>query len=160
KADENGVWVTQADGKRWRATLDPPFPDPTWPGDFRGSFYEMLDNFLAATRGRPSEIADVTDAEAVTRLISWAYSRRNETFSSNRGAKAADDRRVLVTGATGFIGGHLIERLSLGDTAIRVTARSPGSCANVARYPVEIAPTDLLDKKQVRAAMAGVRTVY
>jgi len=67
---------------------------------------------------------------------------------------------VLVTGATGFIGGHLIERLSTGDAAIRVTARSPGSCANVARYPVEIAPTDLLDKQQVRAAVAGVRTVY
>ena len=67
----------------------------------------------------------------------------------------------LITGATGFIGGHLLDHLhSQEQGAIRVIARSPASYANVARYPVELAPADLLVKDQIERAVAGARIVF
>jgi nucleoside-diphosphate-sugar epimerase len=77
-----------------------------------------------------------------------------------RDAQPHDRNKVLVTGGTGFIGGHLVERLSLAANDIRVAARTPGTCANVSRFRVEIMPADLLDKDAVRATVAGARFVY
>jgi nucleoside-diphosphate-sugar epimerase len=68
--------------------------------------------------------------------------------------------KALVTGGTGFIGGHLVERLSAERACIRVSARRPENCANVSRFPVEIVPTDVLNKESARRAVAGVKTVF
>lgn len=162
KSDESEVLVEpHRHGKPRRIALKAPFSRRDWPLDFHGSFCEMLMDLDRAIGGQSSEIADIRDAEATTRLIEWAYQRRTlrPRCQSANGVKTEAD--CLITGATGFIGGHLLERLhSSRQGAIRVAARSPGSCANVARYPVEIVAPNLLCKEEVEAAVAGARVVF
>jgi predicted dehydrogenase/nucleoside-diphosphate-sugar epimerase len=162
KANENEVIVTPCGSSNHRVSSDQPFDDSAWPRDFHGSFCQMFADFERAIEGRATRIADAADAERTVALIEWAYAQRNrsEPTVAVRASASSHRAKALVTGGTGFIGGHLVERLSHQAINIRVSARTPGKCANVARFPVEIVPTDLLDLNSVRAAVAGARVVY
>jgi nucleoside-diphosphate-sugar epimerase len=63
---------------------------------------------------------------------------------------------VLVTGATGFIGGRLVERLILDEGArVRVVLRNFARAPRIARFPVEMVAADLTDAAALREAAAG-----
>lgn len=66
---------------------------------------------------------------------------------------------VLITGITGFVAGHLAERLLAAGVAVRGTARRPAAADRLARLAAEIVPADLLDAAALRRAAAGCRTV-
>jgi nucleoside-diphosphate-sugar epimerase/predicted dehydrogenase len=162
KNNEREVLATPAGRPSRRISVDHPFGSETnWPRSFQGSFCQMLVDFSRAVRGQVTAIADVADAERAAALIEWAYERRRPRgVAPAQKSRCPDASSVMITGATGFIGGHLVERLSTEGAAIRITARRPENCANVARFPVQIVPTDLLDMDSVRRVVAGVRTVY
>ncbi|HEX2190363.1 MAG TPA: NAD-dependent epimerase/dehydratase family protein [Longimicrobiaceae bacterium] len=64
---------------------------------------------------------------------------------------------VLVTGATGFLGGHLCEALLARGVPVRGLVRGPGS-----RLPAGVEPAhaaDLLDREALRRAVAGAEAV-
>ena len=65
---------------------------------------------------------------------------------------------ILVTGATGRVGRHVVEQLVKRGAKVRVLSRDPAK----AKFPagVEIAKGDLLDIEALRAAFAGVRTLF
>jgi nucleoside-diphosphate-sugar epimerase len=70
-------------------------------------------------------------------------------------------RRVLVTGASGFIGARLAERLVVECKAtVRVTVRAVARAAALSRLPVEIAVADIRDASAVDAAVAGCSVVF
>jgi len=72
----------------------------------------------------------------------------------------ADKETILVTGATGFIGGWLVETLYLnGSAEVRAGIRSWSSAARLARFPLEIVFCNVLDKEQITQAMAGATVV-
>jgi nucleoside-diphosphate-sugar epimerase len=72
----------------------------------------------------------------------------------------ASDRRILVTGAGGFIGGRVVEALhGLPGISVRASIRRWGSAARIGRLPVEIVLCDVTDPEQVRRAMDGVGAV-
>ena len=65
---------------------------------------------------------------------------------------------ILVTGATGRVGRHVVEQLAKRGAKVRVLTRDP-SKANVPTG-VEVAKGDLLDIDALRAAFDGVRTLF
>lgn len=65
---------------------------------------------------------------------------------------------ILVTGATGRVGRHVVEQLVKRGAAVRVLTRDPAKSSFPAG--VEVARGDLLDIEALRSAFAGVRTLF
>ncbi|PCD04318.1 NmrA family transcriptional regulator [Sphingomonas spermidinifaciens] len=65
---------------------------------------------------------------------------------------------ILVIGATGRVGRHVVDQLVRRGAAVRVLTRGPAK----AFFPasVEVAQGELLDIDAVRSALAGVRTLF
>ncbi|MBB6505640.1 uncharacterized protein YbjT (DUF2867 family) [Sphingomonas endophytica] len=65
---------------------------------------------------------------------------------------------ILVIGATGRVGRHVVEQLVARDATVRVLTRDPAKAA----FPtgVDVVKGDLFDIDALRAAFAGVRTLF
>ena len=69
--------------------------------------------------------------------------------------------RVLVTGATGYVGGRLVPRLLEAGYAVRVLARDPHRLQGRPWLEyVEVAQGDVLDPRALGAVMTGVDVAY
>lgn len=68
--------------------------------------------------------------------------------------------RVLVTGATGFLGTSLVHRLLSDGVRVRVLARSPMKVKASAEQGAEVVVGDITDKGALRAALDAVAVVY
>lgn len=68
--------------------------------------------------------------------------------------------RVLVTGATGFLGRSLVRRLRPGGVRLRVLVRSPAHAKSFADRGAEAVVGDITDPATVAAAVDGVAVVY
>jgi nucleoside-diphosphate-sugar epimerase len=68
--------------------------------------------------------------------------------------------RALVTGATGFTGGHLARALAARGASVRALVRDPARAADLAGAGVDLAAGDLRDRKSIEAAVHGVEVVY
>src|SRR5512133_1361584 len=67
--------------------------------------------------------------------------------------------RVLVTGATGLVGGAVARELAARGHAVRILARPTSDASNLADVPVEIVRGDVLDASAVRRALEGCEAV-
>jgi len=68
--------------------------------------------------------------------------------------------RILVTGATGYIGGRLVPALLERGYAVRVMAREPLKLSRKVWPNVEIVRGDVLDPASLGAALEGVDVAY
>jgi nucleoside-diphosphate-sugar epimerase len=68
--------------------------------------------------------------------------------------------KALVTGATGFVGGHLAETLVGAGYEIKVLARPSSNLAVLRNLDVEIVRGDITDVAAVEQAVRGCRHVY
>jgi nucleoside-diphosphate-sugar epimerase len=69
-------------------------------------------------------------------------------------------QRILVTGATGFTGSHLCDRLVKEGYSVRALVRDPGRGAALRDSGVEVMVGDLRDLKSLERAMKGLDLVY
>lgn len=69
-------------------------------------------------------------------------------------------RRALITGATGFVGGHLAERLSSEGWAVRALVRPTSDTGRLRSLGAELVPGDLADRGALEDAASGVEVVY
>ena len=74
---------------------------------------------------------------------------------------ATDSRSlVLLTGATGYIGGRLLKGLEKAGRSVRCLARNPEFLKMRAAAKTEVVKGDCLDPASLPAVMAGVHTAY
>ncbi|HEX9923568.1 MAG TPA: SDR family NAD(P)-dependent oxidoreductase [Anaerolineae bacterium] len=69
-------------------------------------------------------------------------------------------KKALVTGATGFIGGRLAERLVTEGIQVRALTRTPANGQWLAELGVELVPGDITDPASLRTAIAGCQLVF
>jgi NADH dehydrogenase len=75
------------------------------------------------------------------------------------GAPSEVTLRVLVTGGTGFVGTHMVNRLLHRGHAVAVLARDPRKTVNRYNRPVETVAGDVLDGASLARAAAGREAV-
>jgi len=69
-------------------------------------------------------------------------------------------KTVFVTGATGFIGGRVCERLiQAGATDVRALVHTSKNAARIGRLPIQLCPGSLLDQTSLRQAMGNAKVV-
>lgn len=68
--------------------------------------------------------------------------------------------RVLITGATGFIGSHLAERLHGKGYEIRCLVRKTGNLRWLRHLPVKLVFGDFYDEEALRVAVSDVDVIY
>ena len=68
--------------------------------------------------------------------------------------------RAFVTGATGFVGGHLAATLTARDDEVVALVRSPGKAGDLARLGAEIIEGDLNSVGTMTEAMKGCDAVF
>jgi dihydroflavonol-4-reductase len=70
------------------------------------------------------------------------------------------DEITLVTGATGFIGSHVVRQLLLRGDRVRILARNSSRKSNIEAFGCEIAIGDLKDLMSLLRCVQGCRRVY
>jgi predicted dehydrogenase/nucleoside-diphosphate-sugar epimerase len=137
-----------------------------------GLFHQQLVEFDRALRGQPSSAATLAQATTTVAVLEHCRERRAHTLarpwqtrrSQPRHHHLGGVRRVAVTGATGFIGSHVVERLLREDaTSVVALARTPGKQARLShadRARLDVVPADLLgDPSELIKAFHGCDVV-
>ncbi|HTY88090.1 MAG TPA: SDR family oxidoreductase [Candidatus Acidoferrum sp.] len=72
----------------------------------------------------------------------------------------ASDKLILLTGATGYIGGRLLPLLAAEGWRVRCLARSPENLLPRVPDKVEVVQGDVLDEASLRSALTGVDAAF
>ena len=67
---------------------------------------------------------------------------------------------ILLTGASGYIGGRLLKALEAARWPVRCLARRPEFLRSRVSSSTEVVQADCLDRTSLASALAGVSTAY
>jgi dihydroflavonol-4-reductase len=67
---------------------------------------------------------------------------------------------TLITGAGGFVGGHLIQALLAEGRPLRALALNEAEAAHLCQYPLEVMRGDITQAETLAPALAGAGVVY
>ena len=74
----------------------------------------------------------------------------------NLDLRSIKNKKIFITGGTGFIGGRVVEKLFENNvTNVRVLVSSFTNASRIARYPVSMIQGDIANPDEVKSAMAG-----
>ncbi len=69
-------------------------------------------------------------------------------------------KRILLTGATGYVGGRLLRALESAGHSVRCLARRPELLSQRVDPETEVVRGDCLDPPSLEPAMAGIESAY
>ena len=78
----------------------------------------------------------------------------------SKSREASNAPVVLLTGASGYVGGRLISLLEQKPVVLRCLARSPDELRPIVKEPTQIVRGDVLDLPSLNEALHGVHTAY
>lgn len=145
--------------------------DVTWEGESEDTpwyetFRTQIDDFVEAIRGVGAPRLSAKSALATSELIQTCYDHRTampEPWVDSHRQRIEGPRRkrkVLITGATGFIGARAAEIFSLHEGwDVRALVHNPGNASRLARLPVEMVQGDLSDDEKVASLVEGCDAV-
>jgi hypothetical protein len=149
------------------ARWDQQSEDEPWYETFR----RQIDDWLTSIKARREPRLSGRSAVAPARMIDACYARPmpmaepwvEEGIEPTRAGTlgtGGNGRRVLLTGATGFIGCRVAEVLALRDGwHVRAVIHNPANASRLARLPVELIQGDLQDEATIRELMTGCDAV-
>ncbi len=125
------------------------------------SFYDAIQAQGPDPLSKASILNNVKVIESIWPEPSPGLLHAQERMAEIRSVKPPGGAKVLVTGASGFIGSHLLKRLAEDDITVRALVR-PNSinAGKLLGSSVEIAYADLADRDAVAAACEGIETIY
>src|SRR5579872_3290641 len=71
-----------------------------------------------------------------------------------------DFKLILLTGATGYVGGRLLHALEAADYRVRCLSRHPQALSQRVGQKTEVIKGDVLDEQSLAPSMVGVHTAY
>jgi uncharacterized protein YbjT (DUF2867 family) len=85
---------------------------------------------------------------------------RGERLMTSGSEREAPTRRVLLTGATGYVGGRLLRALEDRGHWVRCLARKPEHLASRVAAQTEVVAGDVASGEGIAEALSGVETAY
>ena len=150
-----------ADGDGFELRPLRPFGSSLLPVSLQACFARQIQVFEHRIAAGDTSTEDSNSAARSAQIIEQAYRLRLARQKSCRAAAIAlDPAPSMVTGATGFIGAHLVERLVKSGSDVTCLVRRPQTCASIARFPINLVTANLLDYEAVRKAVQGKRHVF
>ena len=118
-------------------------------------------SLLDGTLADAAPDTDPTGLVAACRALREPLAHPWEAPGPTPAPKLLAGRKVLVTGATGFIGARLVEKLVTEQGAeVTVAVRNFRRVARIARFPIRMVQADLRDPAEVDALVQGQDAVF
>jgi len=121
----------------------------------------VIDNFVQTLQGKAGPLVPGREVTSSIKMIEEAYEKRTSFdlpwYKKVELPPLPEDGKILITGATGFIGCRIVELLYLGGKSnVRAAIHQWSSAARLGRFPVDIVIMDLMNKDEIRQALKGV----
>lgn len=116
----------------------------------------QLDNFMRAIEGKNQIMCSVDEGLDVIKLLEQCYAKRKTVNINPEPVGDLKGKIVLVTGATGFVGGQLVEQLVQHEGAkVRVLIHKWNKAAYVSRFDVEYVHGNIFEPESMVEATRG-----
>lgn len=126
-------------------------------------FYKQLSDWVDSIRSSKEGCTTGKDAIHVSKAIDQCYRIKSQLEEPWVLSKPKDNQpkiapmRVLITGASGFIGCRIAEVLSLRhNLSVVGMVRRASTASGIARLPIELVQADLRSADQVHKAVKGI----
>jgi predicted dehydrogenase/nucleoside-diphosphate-sugar epimerase len=141
-----------------------PFPEvavslTTEPLDFGAVFASELRDFSRLARGEATGSVTLDEAARTVALFDQCHQLRPSEPDASRVTVKTGSRRVVITGAGGFIGGRVAELALARGWEVRALVHRPQSSVRIARTIADIRLANILDEDQLAAAFADADSV-